>query len=796
MRIKSKHSLNYEKKKADAYQEKQQQNFEEPCTIDNLHNNTGVIKTLYEAIERQRAAENKVDNEKYSICFDYTMKLVAFVENFDRFKVHRHGEDIKHIFLVAGDILLKTVDMSKTASDVTDNDKKSIQTCITYLQRVLMVDPFNTVAKDLYTVAHIFMTNFNTDVEENLDLLANVMTVNPCNYKLHFVIAYLYSCINDTENTLQHLKLAIGIIDLELKTVYGGNSAHKDAKILQQLKVHCLSKLSEIYHMSDDDDLTSYYLLEALKVLPDDPDINNQLAITYVSMGKMDKAIQHYKNGIKHVKNAFITQDTNLLLASLYANLGSVYTYEINYKTAIEYFDKSLELEPRVMIPYANKLFNTHYILHTINDPMFLANLHRGINKYYKDMVMHYKESLPNYITKTSIIHWDGKDKMQLIGKTKLRIGFVSGEFMGKFTCPPVSYFLNCILKFINYQLFEIVCYSMKNVDLDDVFPQITWKVVSQNITTQDFKNMIEEDKIDILFDLAGHTGKNRLDTFSLKPAPITINYCGYPNTTGLANMDYRIVDRICDSDGKTPGPNGVVRPSTQKYHTETLLFMDKCFLSYTPFPGINQIPKLAQQPALTNGYLTLGTFNRYNKITDKVVELWQKILQRCPNVKIVLKAKEFCTNYIREQFLNSWKDKNVLERVTILPYSDTYNEHLPDYNKMDIGLDTFPYSGTTTSCESLIMGVPVMTLFDEKRQYHVQNVTSSLMYHSELPEFICLSEEEYIQKIEHYANNLETLRNLKETVRRKFIDNICDYSRFVNEFEDKMLQIYKNHDW
>ena len=77
-----------------------------------------------------------------------------------------------------------------------------------------------------------------------------------------------------------------------------------------------------------------------------------------------------------------------------------------------------------------------------------------------------------------------------------------------------------------------------------------------------------------------------------------------------------------------------------------------------------------------------------------------------------------------------------------------------------------------------------------------VQNVTSSIMYHSELRDFICLSEEEYIQKIEHYANNLESLRGMKESVRRKFIDNICDYSRFVNEFEDKMLQIYKNHDW
>jgi predicted O-linked N-acetylglucosamine transferase (SPINDLY family) len=336
----------------------------------------------------------------------------------------------------------------------------------------------------------------------------------------------------------------------------------------------------------------------------------------------------------------------------------------------------------------------------------------------------------------------------------------------------------------------------MKVVDLHEAFPKITWRTIPQGTHPQEFKAIIANDKIDILFDLAGHTGKNRLDTFALKPAPITVTYCGYPNTTGLANIDYRIVDKYCDSDGVSPGPGGVVRPSTQKYHSEKLLFMDRCFLSYTPFPDINKIPELHEQPALKNKYLTLGTFNRYNKITDKVVELWQKILYKCPNVRIILKAKEFNTDYIKQKFLDSWKDKTLLHRVNILPYADTYNEHMPDYNKIDIGLDTFPYSGTTTSCEALIMGVPILTLFDSDRQYHVQNVTSSLMINSELPEYVCLTEDEYLEKVEYYSNHLEELRGLKTTVRDKFMKNICDYPRFVSEFEDKMLHIYKTHEW
>jgi protein O-GlcNAc transferase len=216
--------------------------------------------------------------------------------------------------------------------------------------------------------------------------------------------------------------------------------------------------------------------------------------------------------------------------------------------------------------------------------------------------------------------------------------------------------------------------------------------------------------------------------------------------------------------------------------------------LSYTPSIGIENLPLLTEQPAIKNKYLTIGTFNRYNKINDKVVEMWEKILKRCPNVRFVIKTKEFLTETLKTQFINTWKDSEVFKRVTILPYSDTYTDHLPDYNQMDIALDTFPYSGTTTSCEALMMGVPVLTLFDTERQYHCQNVTASLMINSELPEYVCLSEEEYINKVEYYQNNLDKLINLKQYVRDKFVKNVCDYTRFVNELEDKLLYVYKNH--
>jgi len=225
---------------------------------------------------------------------------------------------------------------------------------------------------------------------------------------------------------------------------------------------------------------------------------------------------------------------------------------------------------------------------------------------------------------------------------------------------------------------------------------------------------------------------------------------------------------------------------------------MDRSFLAYTPSMGIDNIPAIdEEQLCIKNEYVTFGSFNRFNKINEMVVAVWEKILQRAPTARFTIKTKEFLTPKLKQKFLDRFKDKSVLDRVIIMPYSDTYSEHLPDYNKMDIALDTFPYSGTTTSCESLMMGVPVLTLFDKVRHYHSQNVTTSLMKNCGLDEFVTDSQEAYIERAVWYANNYKTLSGLRKRVRDAFVNGpICNYSEFTNEFEDKLISLYKNHKW
>jgi predicted O-linked N-acetylglucosamine transferase (SPINDLY family) len=317
------------------------------------------------------------------------------------------------------------------------------------------------------------------------------------------------------------------------------------------------------------------------------------------------------------------------------------------------------------------------------------------------------------------------------------------------------------------------------------MFPKCEWTVV-KNKSPEEFKSIIQSHNIDILFDLSAHTGDNRLDTFVLKPAPIQISYCGYPNSSGIRSMDYRITDNYCDDKEKS-----------QKYYQEKLVFMDKCFLAYSPATGLENLPELGPQPCIENNYITFGCFNRFNKINSMVISVWEKILVAAPNARFIIKTKEFQTDKINKQFFDTFKNKEVIDRITVLPYSDTYQEHLVDYNKMDISLDTFPYCGTTTSCESLLLGVPILTLSDNVRHYHSQNVTTSLMKNCGLDEYVTMSQEDYVNKAVYFANNYKLLANLKRDVRKRFVNGpICNYKEFCNLFENKLLELYKNHKW
>jgi predicted O-linked N-acetylglucosamine transferase (SPINDLY family) len=745
-------------------------------SIDEFLNEYQQLTSVYNSAQEILAKEQKTDNELYMKCIKLAGKCIRYLDDINPFVSYRHKPEICTTYYISAELLVRTVGLHMNRNGFDEKERNTLYMAVAHLRKVLALDPFNKRAMEMFKLVFLYLTIFNPNAEENLVLLNQILVVDPCDYQLHYNFGFMYHRANKLDSSVYHYKLAIGLIDLVMRS----EKDESQLLVLRQFKIKCLNGLGSVYFTIQDRETAMYYFQLAYEIDPNDPDVNNQIGVVYTELRFTDKAIEHYMRGIENYNRAHISVDKEMLIASMYMNMGLAKCYECDFIGAIEGYNKALKYKPRLSLAYQNKLLDSNYISHLIEDPMYIARIHKAINKIYPVVIDDYKVSCPDYKVKTDIVKC--KSKADLIKRgTKIHIGFVSGDFI----CHPVSYFLHSILSHINYDLFDVTCYSQKVVKLEDMFPRCKWAVV-KNMSNEDFKRKIQQDRVDILFDMSAHTGDNRLDTFVLKPAPIQISYCGYPNSSGIKSMDYRITDKYCDSD------------KSQKYYQEQLVFMDRSFLAYTPSMGIDNIPAIdEEQLCLKNEYVTFGSFNRFNKINEMVVSVWEKILQRAPTAKFTIKTKEFLTPKLKQKFLDRFKDKSVLDRVIIMPYSDTYSEHLPDYNKMDIALDTFPYSGTTTSCESLMMGVPVLTLFDKVRHYHSQNVTTSLMKNCGLDEFVTDSQEAYIERAVWYANNYKTLSGLRKRVRDAFVNGpVCDYSGFTNEFEDKLISLYKNHKW
>jgi len=763
-----------------SYSNKEDVQFDDMITMDNVCKNSKIVKDLYEDILNG-------EKNKFTKCMEYANKIIAYTNTLDAMKIMKIKDDISHVYCASADLLLNSVGLHMNRKGFNKIEQYSINVSIAHLEKALSIDPEHEKAILLYRIIHTFLAYFTDKFQEKLEILYKVYKVNPFDYELNYNIGLAHQMTNNIQQAIGHFKMAINIIELKLQNLTNPSTELKNH--IQTIHIRCLLGLSIIYYEHLEFNLVDYYLSKAIQMNSTDVDVHNQFGILYTELKCIDKALYHYNYALKEQLKKIIVDvgdsiNSTKIIANIYTNMGNAYAQECDFESAIENFDKALSYVPDLRAAFQNKLLYANNLAHTFEDTMAIYDMHIEFQKFFPEIVMKYSD---NYKVNKIICDWDGKDKNDLFGKTRLNIGFVSADFFGHV----VNFFMQGILKHINYQLFNVICYSSKTFMQTESFPNVTWKIIKE-MDASDVKKIIVNDNIDILIDLSGCTSGGRLDVFALKAAPIQITYCGYPNTTGLPNMDYRIVDKICDSDGISPGPDGIIRPSTQKYHTEKLLFMNNCFLTFTPIP---ELPTISVQPAIRNGYLTIGSFNRYNKYNEKLIHVWKQIMQQCPTVKMVIKTKEFATESVRNKFLENW-DENILKRITLLPYNESYIEHYSDYNRLDIALDTFPYSGTTTSCEALSMGVPVLTLFDSERQYHAQNVTASLMTHSKLSEFICYSEEEYINKIVYYANNIDKFCDIKQMVRDNFMKNVCNHIDFVNELEDNLFQIYKNHNW
>src|SRR3989344_2623126 len=279
--------------------------------------------------------------------------------------------------------------------------------------------------------------------------------------------------------------------------------------------------------------------------------------------------------------------------------------------------------------------------------------------------------------------------------------------------------------------------------------------------------------QIDILVDLDGHTENNRLLVFARKSAPIQVTWLGYPNTTGLSTMDYRLTDGFADPVGMT-----------ERYHSEKLVRLPECFSCYKPPQGE---PEVSALPARKKGYVTLGSFNNSTKITADVIAVWVNILLAIPSAHLVLKNAGLSGKNRQQTLHRKFSDLGISpERLTLLGHDASLSDHLARYGDIDIGLDPFPYNGTTTTCEALWMGVPVVVL---EGNTHAGRVGVSLMTNLGLPDFIGHSVEEYIAVAVRWATDLERLAGVRLGLRARMVASpLIDAKGFTGNLEQAYL--------
>lgn len=273
----------------------------------------------------------------------------------------------------------------------------------------------------------------------------------------------------------------------------------------------------------------------------------------------------------------------------------------------------------------------------------------------------------------------------------------------------------------------------------------------------------IRADAPDILVDLAGHTGLNcRLGLFARRLAPVQVNYLGYPDTTGLAAMDCRLTDDRADP-----------APEADAFATERLVRFSTCAWTYQ---ASDAAPEVAPAPAAERGQVTFGCFNNLGKVTDRMLAVWGRILAAVPGARLLLKGGGLGEPAEQTRFRSRLAAAGVAaDRVDFLERTEDTAGHLALYGRMDVSLDTFPYHGTTTTCEALWMGVPVVTLAGDR---HVARVGGSLLHAVGHAEWIAADEDGYVRIATELARDTARLAAIRGALRDEMRRSVlCDFA-------------------
>lgn len=479
-------------------------------------------------------------------------------------------------------------------------------------------------------------------------------------------------------------------------------------------------------------------------------DSENLLALSVLSL--LYRAMGRYKEAI----------ELNERLLDRYPNDGNVrVNYALclvetgQYNEAEKNYLKALKDAPETQQSLSNYLMGIHYNPRRNKEDIFEAH---SLWDHY-----HAPEERPERPVPVN------KDKSK-----KLRVGFISSGFKKH----PVGWMITSALEQLPQD--EIATYIYTNDTYHDSLTKrileasTKWTSVvgySDEVVAQ----IIRDDEIDILVELSGHSSGNRLKTVALEPAPITIKWVGgLFNTSGLKSMDYLLTDAKESPAGE------------ESFFTEKLVRMPDDYVCYT-LP--NYDIEVGEAPATKNNYITFGCFNNPTKINTELLSKWADILKQVPGSKLFLKSKQYDTALVRKRITHHLAECGIGENRVIFEGYSLHNELLECYNKIDIALDSWPYSGGLTTIEALWMGVPVIT--NSGPTFAGRHSTSHLT-NAGFPEWVTDSWDDYIQTAVALAEDVKALAKIRAELREHLLDSsVCDAQRFARNLADAFREMW-----
>ena len=487
---------------------------------------------------------------------------------------------------------------------------------------------------------------------------------------------------------------------------------------------------------------------QALEIAPDYADALANIGIALKSSDSLEGAAIYTQRAI-----AAGSEKT----ATLKVNLGSIQTELGDVKTGISLFKEALELDRSLASAHSNMLFSLHYIAGLSKDILFKA--HREWNAWHAAPIA--ADPLP------------APDRP---GKRPLRVGLISQCFRRH----PTMWLSIAGLEALDPDTIRLIGYSGTATGMADIFTERLqqachdWRSIA-HLDDAAVAAQIRKDAVDILIDMSGHS-QSRLLVCAHRAAPVQVKWVGGQfNTTGMDAMDWILAD-----DMEIP-------PGEEQWYTERVYRMPDGYIVYDP-PA--DAPDVGPLPAREAGVVTFGCFNNPAKLNDQIMQLWARVLQAVPGSRLFLKGKALGFESARNRTLEMAEKQGITPDRLILEGQSPPRELLDCYNRVDIALDPWPYSGGLTTCEALWMGVPVLTVPGPS---FAGRHAASHLNNAGLTDWIVETAEAYVARAAWWAGQRDELAALRAELRdRVAASPLCDGPRFARNLEQALIHMWE----